>query len=333
MDELVTVGLNPLAMNNCLGNHPWSHDSCWTDGFMQSGAAFPADLPKPSPTLLARCRIRTLLSHARGSRCRGNRVRLRVLESRYVVAALTLVDGLLVLVYVLSQRLFVGVHPTIAHMFDLDGEGNAATWYASSQLLLASAMSLLIGLQVEGRSLGRFYYLLAAAFLFFSADEAAVIHEPLAYIVRGYSFTGFLPGPDHVTWMLPYLAVMVVLLIVMRRGFLLFLRSFTHLRAFLAGAVLWILGAMAVEVVGYYVLVRNGGSYSFQVALEEACELLGVIVMIYALMRTLYSFDRRRGESRAGDVHADGHPSSIDAQPASGVGAAISAMSRGMARR
>jgi len=231
-----------------------------------------------------------------GSSVRLGRVRLRVPDRRLVIGTLVLADALLVLLYLLSQRIFVGRHPALAHMFDLDGEGNAAAWFASSQLLLVAALSLLCALQVDDRALRHFYYLLGAAFVFFSADEAAMIHEPLTFFLRAYSVTTPLPGPDHVTWMFPYVAVMVVLFILMRKGLVPFLRFSTGRLAFLVGAALFVLGGMVVEVVGYYILVHFAIDYygrggTLQVVLEESCELLGVTLMACGLLTRLYGFE------------------------------------------
>jgi len=229
-------------------------------------------------------------------------VHLRVPTKRLVLGTLLLADGLLVLLYLLSQRIFVGRHPALAHMFDLDGEGNAAAWFASSQLLLVAALSLLCALQVEDRALRHFYALLGAAFVFFSADEAAMIHEPLTFFLREHSVTAPLPGPDHVTWMFPYLAVMIALFVLMRKGLVRFLRSSTGRTAFLAGAALFIVGGMAIEVVGYYVLVHFAIDYygrggTLQVTLEESCELLGVTLMAYGLLTRLYGFEPSRAQT------------------------------------
>ncbi len=221
---------------------------------------------------------------------------LRVPSARFALGVLVAADVLLLLLYGLSKLVLVDAHPTLAHMFDLDGEGNAAAWYASSQLLVVSALSLLYGLQVEDRALRRFYYLLAAVFVFFSADEAAMFHEPLAFFVREHASSLPLPGPEHITWTFPYLVVAVVILAVVRRGLVRFLRCPDGRMAFLAGAGLFVVGGVLVELVGYYVLSRWGIDYygsggALQVALEETCEMLGVSLMAYGLLMRLHALE------------------------------------------
>jgi hypothetical protein len=242
------------------------------------------------------------------SPAKGDGIRLRIPGARSVLGTLVLADGLLVLLYWLSRWVLVDRNPTLAHMFDLDGEGNGAAWYASSKLLLVAAIALLYALQqVEPRALRRFYYLLAAVFLFFSADEAAMFHEPLNYFVREQASFLNTPGPDHTTWQFLYLAVMVVVLVMMRKGLAQFLRCSTGRLAFLVGAGLFVAGGVVVEFVGYYVLVSLGDSHgsagAIQVALEEFCELLGVSLMAYGLFTRLHALEPSEGRVPAAGAH------------------------------
>jgi len=231
-------------------------------------------------------------------------MRLKVPSAIFVLGVLVAADVLLLLLYGFS-KLIVDAHPTLAFMFDLDGEGNAAAWYASSQLLLVSALSLLYGLQVDDRALRRFYYLLAAVFVFFSADEAAMFHEPLAFFVREHTSGLSLPGPEHITWTLPYLVVLVLILAMVRMGFARFLRCPDGRLALHAGAVLFVVGGVLVELVGYYVLSGWGIDYhgsggALQVALEETCEVLGVSLMAYGLLARLHALESHRPGASAG---------------------------------
>lgn len=202
-----------------------------------------------------------------------------------VVGALVVTDVLLAVLYYLSQRILL-VHSGeitvgLARMLDFHAEANLPTWWASSQLLLVAALALLIALQLDAGPLRHFYLLLALGFVFFSMDEAATIHEAISGLSKEISLATFLPE-GHGAWMFVYPVVALVVLVVMRKGLIQFLKSPSGRLAFIVGGAVWILGGVGAELIGYY-----AGESMTEVIFEEFAELLGVTLMAGALLLRL----------------------------------------------
>lgn len=169
--------------------------------------------------------------------------------------------------------------------FDLNTEHNIPTWYASATLLLSA---ILLGLIAADALRARRPYAahwsgLSILFVLMSIDEAMVIHEQWSHPLRllfGQS------GALYYTWVvLGGAGILPVSLIYWR--FVLALPQPTQRQVLLA-AVLYVGGAMGLEMVGGYYAWRTGTEQSFAYALittgEELLELSGVVVFIHALL-------------------------------------------------
>jgi len=182
---------------------------------------------------------------------------------------------------------FVG-YPLLLPLVDVDGEGNLPAWL-SSVVLLVSAL-LLWGVAVATRSIGdpwhRHWSLLAFAFGYLSLDEGAQVHERLLMPVgalltesRGIFTFGWVlvAAPVLAGFGVMYLRFVWALPVALRRLVVL-------------AAVLYVGGALGMELVGGWVL--DGGSseasvpYVLVTSAEELLEMAGLTVFLHALVRT-----------------------------------------------
>ncbi len=167
----------------------------------------------------------------------------------------------------------------LAAFANLSEEGNLPTWYASMLLLACSALLFAIA-RAERRDRG--YWLgLAAAFLYISADELAVIHENLNEPLR-QAFG--LDGALYFGWILPFGALAAAL------G-LFYLRFLGRLPAtvrllFVTAGLVYVAGAAGTELpVGAW-YARHGGDnlvYGLLNLWQEALEILGLSIFCSGL--------------------------------------------------
>jgi hypothetical protein len=169
--------------------------------------------------------------------------------------------------------------------FNLDREGNVATWYSTGLLLLAALLlAALARLKPEGPH-PRFWAALSAVFMLLSLDEAAALHEATIQPVRRALGVG---GALYYAWVVPGAAFAVIVLAGSWR-FLRRLPAGTR-RLFLIGGAVYVSGAIGVEMVGSSYDVTHGAHnlrYAAIAHCEEMLEMAGVLVFIYALLAYL----------------------------------------------
>jgi len=195
-----------------------------------------------------------------------------------------------------------------ASLFDTGKEETIPTWYSSLALLLCSVLLATIAAakKRECDRYARHWGALSVLFLLLSIDEVATIHETLGYEVGAYLLGSMNITPTsfiyHV-WVLPgAVFVLVVLLAYLR--FLSHLPKKTRLLFLLAGA-LFVLGAIGVEMLEaqqlYFFSYESGEAKwrdlpvdvkvwsSVRQSLEEALEMLSIVVFIYAMLSYMSS--------------------------------------------
>ena len=169
-------------------------------------------------------------------------------------------------------------------LFDLNVEGNVPTWFSSMLLLTAAALLWRIGADTASRRgpFVRHWKVLACIFVYVSMDEASAIHEHLSPCLRGHWHTS---GLFFFAWVIPAM----IILFGLWAGYAGFLR---HLPArtrslFLSAGLVYIGAAGCLECVEGLIVTTVGRSNMFYapiLTLEEAGEMAGAIIFIYALM-------------------------------------------------
>jgi hypothetical protein len=182
-------------------------------------------------------------------------------------------------------------------LFNLEGEKNVPTLFASLQLILAA---VLLGICAAQQKLaqGKFFKHwvgLSAIFVFLAFDESALIHEKSFRITQELFGTS---GLLYYSWIIPFgLFALVVFLTYIR--FLFALPRRTGVIFFLSGAV-FVTGAIGMEM--FEGQINEAGGYrSFDymvlVTIEEILEMVGILAFIYGILDYMTSEGRRANVS------------------------------------
>jgi hypothetical protein len=171
-------------------------------------------------------------------------------------------------------------------LFNVDGEGNVPAFFSALLLLFAATLLGIIAIlkRAAHASYASHWAILASIFLYLAFDEATSIHELLARptnALLGDQASGLL----YYSWIIPGIAFILLLALTFAK-FLLHLHARTRW-LFLASALLFVAGAVGVEAAsGLYVELHGWDNWTYNMiaALEEALEMAGVIVFIYALL-------------------------------------------------
>ena len=155
-------------------------------------------------------------------------------------------------------------------VFDLDEEESFGTWFSSGILMVAAVLLFHQArvVRAEGASWHTWWVVLGIGFCFLSLDEVAGMHELMNTMMGDVPWTvvGF-----------PILAVVGLSYL----PFLWHHRWRTGLLFLVAGGVY---GGGAVGVEHFTDADVNSLHYNMWTALEEGMEMMGVIVLIYALL-------------------------------------------------
>jgi hypothetical protein len=178
---------------------------------------------------------------------------------------------------------------TFRSWFDLDQEANVPTWFSSVQLLMIGLVSAGLWRRFAAagmRSLSRCYLMMAAGFLFLSADETATIHEGLTTIARKTQFRSPLPD-GHAFWIFLYPLLVAIAALLVRRGLKEFFQEKEGRAWIVAGAFLLFLGAVSFETLGFYLhhaATDHSTAAAIEVTIEEALELVGQSMILFGFL-------------------------------------------------
>ena len=173
----------------------------------------------------------------------------------------------------------------LVRMFDMLNEGNLPTWYSSTALMAcAGVLGVIAFVRMRQRERFRWNWMgLALVFVLLSADEAAFIHETVqALLRRGVSKDDSFYGFAAILY--PSLLALAALLANLR--FLASLPRRTIILFLFAGAV-FVAGAIGMDYVGELHKNAHGMknmTFAIMNAAEEALEMFGVVLFLYALL-------------------------------------------------
>ena len=193
----------------------------------------------------------------------------------------------------------------------LDKERNFPTIFSVLILAMVSLIAAVIAtLARKHRALDvTRWAVLSVGFLYLAFDEALSLHERLSVPVK--AMLGSRTGLHHTFWAVPILIVVILLGLY----FLPFLRRLpakTRWTLLAAGGI-YVGGAIGVEFLsGTFWSGKEDLTYVFIVTVEEGCEMAGVILCIYGLLRYLadtygevrFLLDGRREDARSRAVGA-----------------------------
>lgn len=207
-----------------------------------------------------------------------------------VTGALLVLSGAFLLVSVAVQALLLlapdnGLAQGLARATSVDREGNLPSLFAASLLLAAAGLLGLLARLAHGTPDARAWRVLCGVFLYLTTDEYLHLHELIMDPLQALVDPG---GQWHHTWVIPYAALTAALGLWLRP----FLRRLpgASRRAFLSAGAVYLSGTVGMEVVGAITERLLGGGPVLNVALttvEEALELLGMVLFVGALLRHL----------------------------------------------
>lgn len=169
---------------------------------------------------------------------------------------------------------------TLTRLWNVDNERSIPTWY--SVILLGAAAGLLAGTGRILRSVGesaREWGALALLFVALSADELTGVHERTGPLLRrAFDVSVY-------AWVIPAALVGLALLPWLLR-FLSRLPAPTR-RYFMVAGMLFVFGALGIEgLSGIYAEMQGEDNLAYELisSLEEAFEMMGVVVFVAALL-------------------------------------------------
>ena len=173
------------------------------------------------------------------------------------------------------------------HLLDADGDFSIWAWGSASTVFVGALASVMLGLTVTRGRVGA-YFGVAAIMAFLSLDETVGVHERITNDLP--ALLGVPVYYSRVIWpavYLPLLATLAVLLLVTSR------RLAARPARLVRLGLLLLAVAVAAELAST-ALVADGQTgrsvpYAVEVAVEEACELGGWILIATALMAGMAS--------------------------------------------
>lgn len=173
----------------------------------------------------------------------------------------------------------------LVQLFNVDGERNLPTFFTVMVALSSAALLTVIGIGSKRREKNdsRYWFALAAGFVFLGYDEAFQVHEQMIVPMRalmGNSNLGFF----YFGWVVPGIAGVCVLALFFLK-FLLRLPPDTR-RWMIAAGCLYLSGCLGMELLdGKYVEAYGQDLvYSVLTTIEEGLEMSGLVLFVFALL-------------------------------------------------
>ncbi|MCP3995445.1 MAG: hypothetical protein GY722_10325 [bacterium] len=216
----------------------------------------------------------------------GSKVALGRTGRRLITALVSVAAGLVAINVVYFVVRFGLGHESVRvpQFFNLNNEENLPASLSGSMLAIVALLSLAIGLLRRRRRASEsvLWFVLAAGLFYFCIDELTQIHEQLSEPMRD---TFGLTGIFYFAWVVPAIVVLAALLPIAVK----FTRRLEpQVRSlFILATILYVGGAIGVEMVGGYIAESRGFNDPWYVAaatIEESAEIAGILVLMYALL-------------------------------------------------
>jgi spermidine synthase len=184
----------------------------------------------------------------------------------------------------IGQDNLTPLEENVLWIFGVNHEQSLPAWFSACILLGCAGVLAVIALakRANRERFARHWVGLAIIFLYLSADEAAGLHEILTQPLQDtLSATGVL----YFAWVIVFVPLVIIFALA-------YLKFLLHLpprlrNLFVAAGMTFVGGAVVIEGISANEWYLNDGSnllYSAIGTVEELCEMLGVIVFLYALL-------------------------------------------------
>ncbi len=211
------------------------------------------------------------------------------LSARKLSIILCCIITLLVIAHCIQAFFFLQGLMGYVHFLDLDIEQNLPTFYSVLAIEFAALLLFIIHLyHKQNNHTYQWAWLgLAVIFAFLGLDEATKIHESAGDVISAsFEATGIFYFP----WVLPY-SIALFFLSIVYLPWLFSLPMATRL-LFIASAITFLSGALGFEMLSaIYAEEVTVDSYEYirTYTIEEALEMLGVVLFIYGLIRYIHT--------------------------------------------
>jgi hypothetical protein len=177
---------------------------------------------------------------------------------------------------------------TLRFLFNVDIEKNIPTLFSYLILLLATSLLAIISniKKIQGDQQAGLWWLMTGIFFYLATDEILESHEYLAIVLRK-AFN--LSGIFWYAWIIPF-SVAILLLCILFYRFVFFYLPAPVRKMFITSGVIYISGALGMEMIGAWFFTHYGNDHLNWVILtsiEECLEMFGIIYFIQTLL--LYS--------------------------------------------
>ena len=189
---------------------------------------------------------------------------------------------LLVILLLLTLLHGIEIKTQVTSLFNFGLAISVPAWYSSFNLLISSMLLALISLS-NNKQVNRYFYHwigLSLIFLYLSIDELIEIHERWDEFLHLPELSGIF----YYEWVLVGIPITIIIFIAYV-NFLNYLPKRTRYLFIIAGIV-FISGALGIEMMAAFRDSVKGTDeiYILLTTVEEFCEILGIIIFIYALL-------------------------------------------------
>jgi len=170
------------------------------------------------------------------------------------------------------------------NLFDLNTEGNIASFYSSITIFISATLLGFIAFFRKKNNLSYvLWFFLSIVFLFLSIDEASQLHERVGVLFEdNLNLTGYLSW----AWVVPYGILVIIFSVVYYFKFLPQLPKKIYWLFIISGSI-YVTGALGFEMLA----AKNYNSPLFSeilnaiyYSIEEFLEMLGIALFIYSLL-------------------------------------------------
>jgi hypothetical protein len=176
-------------------------------------------------------------------------------------------------------------------LFDLDTERSIPTLFSTTILLISALLLGIISIfkKISSDSFTLQWQILAVIFLYLGIDESVSIHELFMWFLQK-RFA--LEGVFRFAWVI--VAIPFVLGVGLFYLKLVFSLPKRTRNLILAAGLTYVMGALGMEMIGGEYTEKHGfdGLYGAMTTIEEALEMFGISIFIFALLDYLKSYGK-----------------------------------------
>ncbi len=205
---------------------------------------------------------------------------------KYLIWTGALLVGVHIVFQLVAIKYPLFVNKFIFQFFHVGLEANLPTYYSVLLFILLGVIAWTIGAleREKGNSIIPWIFTMIL-FLFLGLDELAQIHEQLTEPIKIFLNTG---GFLAFAWVIPYMILFGILAIY----YLPFIMRLRNKRMIILSVIVFISGAVGMEMVGSYFYDTLGQSHLYYIiasSVEEILEISGLLIALYAFKKELVS--------------------------------------------